>query len=105
MNLLKKRQLAKLEQIEARKRRQFEKKILAIIENLDTTFTLNELNAYERKLIHELAEKHKLFHQTVNEKLTISKFPFDSIIDVSQMMEKVNIQDERKYNLKNRKHK
>ncbi len=60
--------MAKLDDIEAKKRKMFEKKIFPIIENLDISFTFKELNSYECKIVHEMAEKYKLYHLTINEK-------------------------------------
>ena len=104
LQLAEAKQLAKLQQIEIKKRKQFEKKILSIIENLDISFTFKELNSFERMVIHEMADKHKLYHHTVNGKLTISKSAFDFESEVSQMMEKVQI-TEKRYNLRSRSQK
>jgi hypothetical protein len=63
------------------------------------------MNSFERKIIHDLAEKHKLFHKTENENLTISKTPFNDIDLVSDLMEKIDIVEERRYNLRSLKSK
>jgi hypothetical protein len=113
-----KKRLAKLDDIEAKKRKKFEKKIFPIIENLDVSFTFKELNSYERKIVHEMAAKYKLYHLTINEKITISRVehtkdtytgvtPETEITDVnevSEMMDKVQITGERPgYNLRSKK--
>ena len=64
-----------------RKEKLFIRQVEGIMENLDGTFTFkSELNEFERRVIRELAEEKKLYHQTVTtgetRKIRISKEPF-----------------------------
>ena len=84
---------------------------------MDVSFTFKELNSYERKIVHEIAEKYKLYHQTINEKITISRVELTNVTnigvtpttevtevnEVSKMMDKVHITEEPTgYNLRSR---
>ena len=98
------RQKAKENEIQQKKTKQFKKKIEAIIEHLDTEFTFKELNSFERSIVHEAADRHKLFHKTVADKVIISRNSINDITLLTYQMDKVVI-EEKRYNLRNRKKK
>ena len=73
--------------VEKKKRKKFEKEIEIIIKNLEKEFSFNaNLNAYERKIVHEMAEKNNLYHKTFGDEIKIikiSKIPFDDDNDAN----------------------
>ena len=64
----------------------FQKQVELIIKNLDSTFTFSsDLNSFQRKIIHDLCEKHNLFHTSdgddENRRITIRK----SAVEISEI--------------------
>ena len=99
-----KRQANKEEEIEKKKRKVFEKKIIVIFEHLHDTFTFNKLNSFERLIVHDLATKHKIHHKTVEDKIIISKIPFNDIESLVAGVSNVQISNQKQvYNLRSRR--
>lgn len=74
------KQLKKNEELLLIKKRQFVREVETIIKNLDVEFTFKkDLSSFERRLVHELAEKHGLYHNSDGElgsrQITISTLP------------------------------
>lgn len=95
------KQIAKDEEIQNKKRRKFEKEVKAIFENLDNKFTFKPLNSFERKIIHDMATKYKLYHETSDDKLIISKTPLNKIDELNEQLNNVHIAPG--YNLRSKK--
>ena len=87
------KKIAREKDKERKEQNKFKKEVETIIKNLDENFTFtSDLNSFQRKIIHDLCEKHKLFHKSVgdgdNRKVTISKNSFDQ--DESTEIEAIN---------------
>ena len=104
MELEKSKQEARDLIIERKKQKQFEKHIKVIIEHLDDSFTFKPLDSFQRMIIHQMAEKYRLFHSTDNEKIIISKTPIQQIDLLSEQLKTASLTDDntRKYNLRQR---